>query len=462
MHQWLPKKDSLKRPAFLFLANSIEKAIQSGKIEPGDRLPPQREMATTLDVSLQTVSRAYQELHKRNLVQGEVGRGTYIRAIHPEKRMPFGTMRMAENIAELSIFKPVVSEIHEVALKETLTSLGNNIPHDIYRSFRPNEGLTRHRQVATDWLKICGYQAEQHQVMITNGVTQGTNAALLSVCRAGDTILSESITSHSLMALCSFIGLKIQGVEIDKYGILPEPFEQACQQGNISALYLIPSLANPYTYLMPEERRREIVQIARKYNIFIIENDVLGPLVANKPPTLSSLAPERSFYLTSFTKILIPGMRTGYLVVPPGMIREVRNRLLATVWMATPLTAEIISRLINAGTARKLLLWQRRALQERYKITHQILSNIEFHSHPNALHIWLPLPGRWRPSNFVDQAMEQGVAIAPSDPFQVSYNNDIKAIRVSLGACGMDDLKRGLRVIKQLLENENEFTVFSL
>lgn len=378
MTQWFPEKAPIKRPAFLSLANRIEEAINSGELEPGDRLPPQREMAAAVEVSLQTVSRAYQELHRRNLVLGEIGRGTYVRARQSARQMPFGTERMAGNTAELSIFKPVVDNLHERILKETLTRLGTDISRDVFFSFRPNEGLSRHRDTALSWLKHCGLTTETDQVMIINGVTQGTTSALLSLCKAGDTVLSESVSSHSFVALCSFLGLKVQGIPIDHDGIIPDAFEFACRKGNIAALYLIPSLANPCIYLMSGERRKAIVEIARKYKVNIIENDVLGPLVADKPAPIASIAPECTFYLTSFTKSILPGLRTGFLVVPPNMIREVRNRILATNWMATPLMAEIASHLIQNGDARKLLLWQRKALSERHKITTNILNNINF------------------------------------------------------------------------------------
>jgi len=450
MEQWLPDKQKLARPAFVSLATLIEEAILHGELEPGDRLPPQREMADAMGVSLQTVSRAYDELRRRNYTQGEIGRGTYVRARHSVRKLPFGAESASANIIEMSIFKPVVDAVHEEALQRALLKVAGSVPRDICFSFRPNEGLRRHRDAAVEWLHFCGLRTDARQVMITNGVTQATNVALLSIARAGDTILSENISSHSLMALCSFVGLKLRGVEMDEHGIVPEAFDRECRRTNVAALYLIPSLANPAMYLMPQERREAIAEIARKHRVYIIENDVLGPLVPNKPQPLAAIAPERSFYLTSFTKTIMPGMRTGYLVVPLSLIREVRNRVLATVWMATPLTAEVMTSMIDDGTAKKLVLWQRRALMNRNKLTRRMLAGLSFHGHPYGMHIWLPLPGRWRPAAFVEQAMEQGVAVAPSDPFLVGFNTDVRAVRVSIGSPGIDGLKRGLRVIRQL------------
>jgi len=459
MSLWIPNKSAITRPAFRSIAEQIAAAIQAGMLEPGERLPSQRDLASALDVSLQTVSRAYEELRRRNLVTGEIGRGTFISTRQSLKKMPFGSVRMDEHVAEMSIFKPVVDDHHETLMRQTFAALGSDIPRDVLFSFRPNEGSLRHRKAGVAWLRLCGLDTDPDHVMITNGVTQGTTTALLTAAKPGQTIVSEALGHHSLTALCSFLGLNIKGLQIDRDGITPEAFEKACNTGDVAALYLIPNLASPTVYLMPEERRQELAEIARRHQVFIIENDVLGPLVSNRPPPLSTHAPERSFYLTGFSKCLMPGLRSGYIVVPPGMARSTRNRLLATTWMATPLMAEIVSRWVLDGTARKLMIWQRKAILERNRIARRLLGTIDFHAHPNGFHIWLPLPGRWRSTAFVEQALEQGVAIAPADSFLIDFESEVRAVRISLGSAGLDDFKRGLRVIRQLVERETEFTI---
>jgi len=428
-------------------------------LEPGERLPSQRDLALALDVSLQTISRAYEELRRRNLVTGEIGRGTFISARQSLKKMPFGSVRMEEHVAEMSIFKPVVDDHHEISMRQALAALSDDMPKDVMFSFRPNEGSPRHRKAGVAWLRLCGIDTDPGHVMITNGVTQGTTTALLTAAKPGQTIVTEAVGHHSLTALCSFLGLNIKGLAIDRDGIIPEAFDKACTSGDVAALYLIPNLANPTVYLMSEERRKELAEIARHHQIFIIENDVLGPLVSNRPPPLSTHAPERSFYLTGFSKCLMPGLRSGYIVVPSGLFRSTRNRLLATTWMATPLMAEIVARWVVDGTARKLMLWQRKAILERNKIARQLLGEVDFYGHPNGFHIWLPLPGRWRATAFVEQALEQGVTIAPADAFLIDFESEVRAVRVSLGPAGMADFKRGLRVLRQLVERETEFTI---
>ncbi len=461
MANWAPDKSTLSKPAFKSLAEQISAAIHKGLLEPGERLAPQRDLAADIGVSLQTVSRAYEELHRRGLIQGEIGRGTFVKTIPRFQTTPFRPGAPVEAVVELSIYKPVLESLHENCIKEAFATLSEDTPKDIIFSFRPNQGITRHLKSAVDWLNLCGLTVERERILITNGVTQGTTSALLTIGKPGGVIVAEALGHHSLADLCSCLGLKLKGLAIDQHGIVPEALELVCRQGGVTALYLIPTLANPTVYLMPEDRRRALVEIARKFDIAIIENDVLGPLITNKPAPFATLAPERTFYLTSFTKCIMPGLRTGYMVIPHGMLRVAGSRLLATAWMATPIIAEIASRWVVDGTARRLLLWQRRALHERHRIVRQILAKRKFTSHPNALHIWLPLTGRWRSDPFVSQALEQGVAVAPAGPFLIDYESDVRAIRISLGAAEKNDLKRGLRVIDQLLDCEAEFNLTS-
>lgn len=462
MRNWLPKKSVLQKPAYKSLAQQISSTIQSGELGPGDRLPPQRDLAYHLEISLQTVSRAYDELRRCGLIQGEVGRGTFVRTRPRPEAMPFGSAPTSDSIVELSIYKPVLGSLHEDFIKQELIVLGNDLPTDTIFSFRPNQGIERHISSSREWLKLCGLDTERSRTLITNGVTQGTTSALLAISKPGAVIATEAVGHHSLAALCASLGMKLIGLKMDELGILPEVFEQVCRISNISALYLIPNLSNPTAYFMPEERREEIGAIAKKHDVYIIENDVLGPLVTNKPRSFVEIIPEQAIYVTSFTKCIMPGLRTGYMVVPSRLLGVVRSRLLATAWMATPLIAEIASRWVLDGTARKLILWQRRALHERHKLAEQILGHRGIKSHVNALHIWLPLTGRWRPDPFAAQAMKQGVAVSPAGPFIIDNEIDVRAIRISLGAADKSDLERGLHVIDQLLEREEEYVFDSL
>jgi DNA-binding transcriptional MocR family regulator len=250
--------------------------------------------------------------------------------------------------------------------------------------------------------------------------------------------------------------MRLCGLAIDDDGIVPEAFAEACQAGPIKALFLLPSAANPTVTMVSRARREALVEIARRHNVQIIENDAWGPLVEDRPPPIASLAPERTFYVTSFTKCGMPGLRVGYLVVPEIMISAVANRHLVTNWSATAIIAEIATRWIIDGTARELLDWQRRALRERNALAAEVLGEIACHRHPNSLHVWLPLPPAWREEEFVAHARLNNVAIAPGASFAADAGTANSAVRLSVGSTTAEELRQGLDVVARMIRAEPE------
>jgi DNA-binding transcriptional MocR family regulator len=452
---WRPNPALLRRPAYLSLADQFARAIRDGELANGSRLPPHRQLAHELSLSVQTVSRAYDELIRQGLVSGEIGRGTFVRGQRREPEPPYLPQRLGE-IIDLSILKPVCEEMHLAKLKEALGWLAETLPATSGLSFRPNVVFPRHRAVAVEWLKQCGLPASALNVTLTNGATSAMTVALMTAAPPGSTAATEAIGHHTLLPLASYLGFNLEGLSIDEEGIIPEALEEACGHSNIRAVFVQPSAINPTASLMSEKRRLALVAVARKYDIVFIENDVLGPLVEDKPPPIAALAPERTFYVTTFTKITVPGLRTGYLVAPERFAAAVANRHLVSNWMATPMVAEIASKWVEDGTAMELMLWQRAALQRRHAIATEVMQNVRYLSHPNALHLWLPLPEDRSEERFVAQARLEGVGIAPGSSFRICEEPWQPAVRVSLASTTEAELRAGLGIIVKLLHADAE------
>jgi DNA-binding transcriptional MocR family regulator len=452
---WRPNPALLRRPAYISLADQFARAIREGDLANGARLPPHRQLAHELGLSVQTVSRAYDELIRQGLISGEIGRGTFVRRQRREPEPPYLPQRLGE-IIDLSILKPVCEEMHLAKLREALGWLAETLPATSGLSFRPNVVFPRHRAVAVEWLKQCGLPTSALNITLTNGATSAMTVALMTAAPPGSTAATEAIGHHTLLPLASYLGFNLEGLPIDGEGIIPEGLEEACTHSNIRAVFVQPSAINPTASLMSEKRRLALVEVARKYDIVFIENDVLGPLIEHKPPPIAALAPERTFYATTFTKITVPGLRTGYLVAPERFAAAVANRHLVSNWMATPMVAEIASKWVEDGTAMELTLWQRAALQRRHAIATEIMQNVHYLSHPNALHLWLPLPEDRSEERFVAQARLEGVGIAPGSSFRISEEPWRPAVRVSLASTTEAELRAGLGIIAKLLHADAE------
>ena len=458
---WRPDPNLLKRPAYLSLADQISRAIHDGKLPSGTQLPPQRKLADELGLSVQTVSRAYEELARRGLAAGEIGRGSFVQSQRAEPSPPYLPERLVE-LVDLSILKPVCETMHLEKLRQALGWLAENLPASSALSFRPNTVFPRHRALGVEWLKLCGLDVAPQNVTLTNGATAGMTVALMSAAPVGTTVVTEAIGHHTLVPLANYLGFTLQGLPIDEDGLVPEALDAACRESEVRAVFVQPSVINPTATLMSAARRAAIAEVARKHDIAIIENDVLGPLVENRAPPVTAFAPERSLYITSFTKITVPGLRVGYVVAPDRFAAAVANRHLVSNWMATPLVAEIASKWVADGTATELVRWQRAAIARRHVIAEEMLQGTGARGCKDSLHLWLQLPEGWSEESFVAQARLRGVAVAPGLSFRISDKPWHPAVRISLGSTTEAELQHGLGTVATLLRGDPEHLLLAI
>jgi len=456
MTLWPPDRASLSRPAYRALAQALVRAIEAGEVRPGDRLPTHRELAYQLGLSVQTISRAYEELTRLDIITGEVGRGTFVRAGPIEARTPWHRIADRDGVIDCSMLMPVHGEIHADRMQAALRALGDDLPPDALFSFRPRAALERHRRVGLRWLSGCGVGALPEQVLPTNGNTSAMTVALMAAASPGDLIVTEELGHHTLPSLTRYLGLRLGGLEVDTDGVVPEALERACAAGGVKVLYLVPNGLNPMARVTSLERRRALVEIARRHDLIILENDAGGPLNPARPRPIATLAPERTFYFTGFSKCLMPGLRYGYLVVPETLVSAALNRHLVTNWMATALIAEIATRWIEDGTAEELVDWQRAALASRNRIAARLLRGLPHAATPNGMHVWLPLQGQWSEEALVAHARHHGVAVAAGAAFAMGEPVRHRGLRICLGGASAEGIERALGVLTRLARGQPE------
>lgn len=457
MTKWTPDIRRKPGPRYLAIANAIAEAVSSGELKPGTRLPTHRELAGRLKVSVHTVSAAYAAAERHGDVIGEVGRGTFVQARSRDGGVNYILDRRPQGLVDLSIATPASSQVHARAIREAMRELARGSAVEAMTAFRPINGAARHREAAARWLEPTGLDPDPERILISNGAAHGLQLALATLTNPGDLVLTSSLVDHGIISLASVLHFRLAGLPIDEHGILPEAFDEACRGGEVKVLCCTPTLNNPTSSLMPLERRRALADIAVRHHVAIVEDDVYGPLLADAPPALSSLVPEISIYVTSFTKSVVAGLRTGYVVAPDSMIQRLATRLRATSWMGTPLLAEIAAQWIGDGTAAALVSWQREELTARQLMVREVLGDYDVAAHPQGLNAWLTLPSHWRARSFVSQAALKYVAVTPAEPFVVGRLPEPHAVRISLGVpAGREELRRGLEVLAEILQRAPE------
>ncbi|MGB5836578.1 MAG: PLP-dependent aminotransferase family protein [Albidovulum sp.] len=454
---WPPQKQDLKRPVYLSLASAMLRAMRLGELTGGDRLPTHRELAYQLDVSVQTVSRAYDELTRIGAISGQIGRGTFVTGNLAEGTSPHFYLPedQRSSLIDLSILKPVCDQIHIDHMRNALLALTESLPAQVVYSFRPANATHAYDATARKWLNHCGLDLHNQSALITNGNTAAMTVALMTLANPGDMVVTEEIGHHTLVPLARYLGIRLKGLSMDAQGIEPSAFQAACTKQTVKALFLMPSGVGPRLSVMSLARRLELIRIARMHDVFIIESDAWGPLQSDRPTPFAMLAPERTLYFTSLTKCLMPGLRVGYLVVPDSLSAAARNRHLVTNWMATSMMVEIASRWIEDGTAETLVNWQIKAAAHRNRIAADVLQDVTFLNTPTGLHVWLPLGAR-NETEFVATARQTGVAVAPGASFSIGAPPHEGAVRICLGGVPETELTQGLLAIRQLVLSQNE------
>jgi DNA-binding transcriptional MocR family regulator len=451
--EWRPslarQKGETKHAA---LTERIIADIDAGVLKPMDRMPTHRDLARELSLSVQTVSLSYKEAERRGYLSGEIGRGTFVKARVTDRAGRMMLDHSPHEVLDLSIVRGVYLDAHENASREILRELADSDNAEFMRPCRPIAGLDRHRQTARIWLRTLGVTAPAERILVTNGAAHGIFLALSCIVRSGDVILCENLTDHGIIGLSSILGFSLKGLPTDDEGILPGALEAACAAGGVRALVLVPTLNNPTGHISGAERRREIAEIAERYGIFVVEDEVYRPMIEEELPSITEMLPDLGFFVTSFTKTVLTGLRVGYLVVPPAYSIRAASILRVSSWSATYLIGEIATRWVENGTAQRLLQIQRDEARARQNIATEILRDHIASSHPLSLCAWLKVPPHWTEEGLVRSLTNQNVAVTPSDPFIAGPGHG-GGIRVCLGGrMNHASLAKALMIVRQAFE----------
>jgi len=446
--EWIPVLSETEGPRYLALVQSLENDVQSGTLKPGTRLLPQRDMANQLGLSVGTVSRAYAEAEARGLISGEVGRGTFVQ----RRRPPVSARGAAQDSINLALNVPpstgedalISSVLSEILADGALPPLLGYLPH---------QGLASHREIMAGWLTRFGARADVENLFISHGGQHALSIALNMVAAPKDTVLTERFTYSGMIALSAQNGYRLHGVDGDDEGLLPDALDRAFADTGARVVFAMPSLQTPMGTVMTPARRRQIADIVEKHDAFLLEDDVYAFLFASPPVPISAMIPDRSFYVTSFAKCLAPGLRIGAMIAPERFRDRSINAVRATGWMAQPVMAEVIARLIHSGDLLRQVNAKRAASARRNAIADRILGTwLGPTTETPAFHRWLPIPPGRTLIALITQAAQAGITIAPPGALQ-QVDRGTLGIRLCLGSPSTEAMLEGaLLDLRRILE----------
>ncbi len=435
------------------IADAIVADIHAGRLRPGDKLPPQREFASSRGIAPSTAQRVYAELSRRGVVSGEVGRGTFVRlAAGPVKPA------LAEPTSlriDLDLNFPTVPE-QEALLSGSLAELMRR--QDEWRAaFGPPaaHGTSSLRSAAAAFFSRGGRPLRARHLLFAGNGKQAIAAALAATVRPGEVLGVEALTYPFIKTIVQKLGIRLLPLPLDHEGIVPEALIEAHHEVGLSALYLQPTLHNPLGASMSVIRIGQIAEILAKEGIVAIEDRIYAFLDAGATPLYSPLCDD-VILIESLSKRLAPGLTLGVIVTPEGLREDIARALHSGAWVASSLAQTVCARWMADGTAMKIVDAKRVDAAARQKLARQWLGRFDLVGNRKAYHCWLPLPGSWRADAFVAVAARHNIAVTPGSAFAVTPGHVPNAVRLALSAPPMELLSDALEKLASILDGGSD------
>lgn len=448
--EWVPENLDPDLPLSLALVKALEESIQNGSLAVGTSLPTHRTLASHLGWSLSTVSKAYREASIRGIVSGRVGQGTFVARPRNEESIHANLpARLDVNLA------PDVGQ--RDVLLAGLRQIANTSDNRNFFAYDAAQGLAAHRDVFAEWISTPRFRPSADNLLLVNGAQQGLDLALSIAAKPGSTVIVEDLTYVGFKPAAGLRELRLVTAAIDDEGLIPDALDKTFQTTGAKVVYAMPTLHSPTARTMSGDRRKAIADVVSRHDALLIEDDVYGFLPQVKQEPIAGLIPDRTIYLASLSKIFELGYRAGIVTVPPALLKNAQLAMRGTAWSATPLLFEVASNLIQSGVLQAAIDNLRRETHRRFDIFREVFPNNPAPT-PRELsgyHVWLALNGEQSAEDVFYNARKQGILVTPPGSATLSSTSE-DGIRLCLGACRAEDLRRALLALKQIIERPSQ------
>ncbi|MEV1175754.1 PLP-dependent aminotransferase family protein, partial [Nonomuraea sp. NPDC049784] len=391
------------------LADAVEADIRAGRLREGERLLPQRDFARRHRIATSTAARVYQELIRRGLAVGEVGRGTFVRAgeapVEPALAEP------ATAWADLELNFPTLpgqSSLLARAFKE--------LPANALGAVVGPSGTPPARRAAAAFLSRPGWAPQPSQVLFTGNGRQSIAAAISALVPVGHRLGVETLTYPVVKGIAARLGVTLVPLPVDAEGLIPSALRTIHRSSPLSAVYLQPTLHNPLGTTMSVERRADVASTLRDLGLPAIEDTVYA-FLRDDPAPLAVHHPENTIVVDSLSKRLTPGLTLGFAVVPPALLERLATAIRSGVWTCSRFALEIASHWMTDGTAAHIEKAKRQDAADRQALVRERLGEFAVLADSCAYHCWWELPEPWRAETFVAAAARRGIAVTPAAAF---------------------------------------------
>lgn len=472
-----PEFESLKlepgdpRPLYVQLADRLVEAIESNEFRPGERLPPMRGLAKDLDCALVTVAQAYELLAARGRARARPGKGTFVCA-PPDRAEPFARRWEPDigRFARGSRFEGAMERL-TLATEPGAISLASGHPapetfplHDFARAFHRTllddaPELMQYRSSTGDRdlcsrlaasLRSRGCEANASDVIVCSGAQQAADIVATVVLDERTVVACESPTYWGSLGVFDARGVTYVEVRGDEDGVRSDDVERVFAEYRPRLFYVNPIAQNPTGAVLPARRAKQIVSLARRYDVVVLEDQTGWQLTYDAPapsPLASYDTDGRVITMESLSKSIFPALRIGYLYAKGGIAEALEAAKVRADVFTSTLTQRALWRFMESPACARHFRATRSLYRGRRDAFVESLAGVVGWTTvptPSAgVNVWLALPPRISTNAAFDACAREGVLVMPAEPFYPTRSGP-PALRLSFGHLPVEEARDGV------------------
>lgn len=491
MHISIDKQISI--PIYLQIKNQIKEMIHLEILPKGFILPAERKLANTLGVSRSTIVKAYEELKSLGLIESHIGKET--RVSIPVENITQSEKSRIIPLSWYQSFAASIAPINEHTIKDIINMLEYNdiisfaagiadpelYPIDIINKIQEKawkssgrymlthssvEGYYPLRESISELLKLKHISVSPKEIMILSGSQQGIDFVARTFLTPGDVVFVEEPTFMGAIQLFNLTGAKIIGVPMDEEGIKTDILEILLNKYKPKFIYTLPTFQNPSGKVMSLKRRYELLELAYKYQIPIVEDDPYGEIRYEGIPILPLKALDKHdyvIYLSTFSKVLFSGMRVGWVAASPQVIKKFSMIKQITDLHANAPSQYILDSFLREGyyTNHINLICKEYNLKRNTMIN--ALKNskldIDFDVPEGGYYIWCSIPKEISQTKLWVNLLKEGIIYTPGNLFYPTENSEKNYIRLNFTFENTDKIHIGINklldILRKMLEESS-------
>jgi DNA-binding transcriptional MocR family regulator len=442
----------MAHPRYKKLVDTLAAEIRAGRLAPGTRLPTHRELAAREGLALVTATRVYAELEAMGLVSGETGRGTFVREALLPRNLGIDQQAAAAGILDLNFNYPSLPGQSDL-LRAALRRLALSGDLEALLRYQPHGGRTHEREIVARHLADRGLTVSGDQVAIVDGAQHGLATTVMALLQPGDVVAIDALTYPGFKVLAEAHRLELAPIPGTGQGPDLDALEALCKHRRVRAVYTMPTLHNPLGWVISASQRRQLVAIARRHGLLIIEDAAYAFLAVDPPPPLAALAPEATVYVSGLSKSIATGLRVGFVAAPTAWIPKIERAIRATTWNTPAVMTALACAWLDDGTVERLEGEKRQDASTRQAIAAEVLTGIRRVGHPASYFVWLPLAEEVRADKVAMALLSERIAVSTAEPFATTTNAP-HALRLALGSVELNSLRNALGKVKSVIYDQ--------